>query len=293
MVQTDDVVAVVSAFRPPRTFVDNVAALARQVGTVVVVDDSADAASSLATRTSLAAFGNVRFVANPCNVGLATTLNRGVEEAARMGAAYVLTLDQDTLLPDGYVRRIRMALVAAEAASDKVLYAVPESVAGRLHRELHEGPSGMCSLGALQSGLLVRRDAFDVVGTFRDEFVIDAIEPDFFGRLHRFGFHGVISEGLDLPHLVGHPSQVLIAGRAISTSNQPPFRRYYITRNSLAVVRENWRSSPSWSRGLLRWVIKDAIKSVTIDSGRISNGGAVLRGVKDFVFGRYGRRHGP
>jgi rhamnosyltransferase len=94
------VIAVVPTYRPDRDVLANVRQVARQVDDVVMVDDGSGADCSELLDAVEAEGAHVIRLGE--NAGIASALNAGARAALARGADFVLTVDQDTVLPDGY-----------------------------------------------------------------------------------------------------------------------------------------------------------------------------------------------
>ena len=95
------VVAVVSAYRPEKALVDHLEALAQQAAEVVVVDDGSGPES--ADVLDLAASHGATVIRLEQNSGIAAALNAGVVACSAKDTDFVLVLDQDSLVPAGFV----------------------------------------------------------------------------------------------------------------------------------------------------------------------------------------------
>lgn len=279
--------AVMSAFNPQPELAASVEAVLDQVDGVVLVDDTGVGEVD-AIREIAGQHPTVVVLSNVVNLGLAATLNRGVAEAIRRGADHVLTLDQDTVLPGGYVTALRQLVDSADDLQ-RVLVVAPETVGGRQYVQSHEWERGLCTSFAVQSGLLFDVAAFRVVGKFREDFIIDALELDFFMRLHQVGGHVLVARGIDLVHEVGEPTTQSILRMRIESSNHSTIRRYYITRNHLRCVMEGWRQNPKVCSIAAVWLLKATIKALAVERPRSPVLLSILRGIRDAFRGDLGK----
>ena len=282
------VIAVMSTFRPDAEVAANIERVASQAEKVIVIDDTGDGPSSLQGQTS----DGVEVITNSINLGLAASLNIAVRSAVAHGATHVLTLDDDTPLAPGYISLILSAMAHARREGHRVLTAGPTTVNGGrdpLYGHVHEFSGGQCSLNVVQSGMLFDVRAFEEVGWFREEFFIDALEPDFLARLHRCGYHTLLAPNVDLVHTVGEPRQIHVGWRTVNPQNHQAFRLYYITRNMLTFVRENQTYEPIITKQTKRWLRKKIFKAILFESRRRAKIVAAWRGYRDFRTGRLGR----
>lgn len=276
--------AVISAHRPDHSFEANLQSVGRQAAFVIVVDDSGQA-GPLARRVATLGLPNVSVVENPNNLGLARSLNRGIERAVAQGARSVMTFDQDTAVPPGFIDAL--ARFMARQGPDVVAVG-PETIDHERQPVYHRHGGEVCSLRILQSGMLVSAAAFAKVGGFREEFYIDVLEPDFLARAHRAGFHSLLAPGTDLPHVVGAPRRVNLWLVSPKVSDHAVFRRYLMTRNGLVVAVEAARSMPRFAVDIARGVWREAWRAILLEHSRRAKLRAVLLGVRDALRRRLG-----
>lgn len=276
--------AIIPVYRPDDDVVANVIHISRQVPRVIVIEDTGNPRSKLDGRLPR----NVTLLKNDENLGQATSLNTGILLAMLEGAQRVVTFDQDTQVPNGYIDNLTAHLDQLQSEDVEALIAGPDLGGERGH----SWAGGWCSLALVQSGLLFDVRVFHRVGVFRDEFVIDGVEQEFLLRLHRRGLHTSICTGLSLPHDVGQPRQSSFFGRQVKTTGHAPYRHYYAWRNHLAWMREYWREEPGLCAADLRWLLKWTIKASLFEEQPWMKLSAALRGVRDFLLGRFGKIDG-
>src|ERR1035441_2409287 len=90
--------AIIPTYRPDPDFPSRLELVARQVGCVIVVDDSECPATALRLKAVAALHRNLFVLHNEHNCGLAASLNKGVHEANYLGYRWYLTLDDDTIV---------------------------------------------------------------------------------------------------------------------------------------------------------------------------------------------------
>ncbi|MDQ0030194.1 glycosyltransferase [Arthrobacter bambusae] len=248
--------AIVSLYNPSEDVLANAAALLKQVNSVVVVDDGSpnDPTRIL---NELAGMGcNVERLAE--NSGIAAALNAGIS-VALSGAAkpdYILTMDQDSLLDDGYVAALLSAATAAFAANVRVGMVAPGSVRGL---PVRRGPvmNGI-QLGGepIQSGLLVPVPVIERLGMFQSSLFIDGVDSEFYLRCAADGLCAVIAPDAALNHTLGSPARATLFGRELSFAGHPlnirtaaDWRYYYLFRNRILLSRQ-------YGRRFLLWTVK-------------------------------------
>lgn len=180
----------------------------------------------------------------PQNSGIATALNAGVRRALDGGAAFIVTLDQDSLLPPEFVRNLRMS---AQEAGGKVSVGavVPEYFADVRQAREEAAPGVLRAQNVIQSGMLVPRHAFEAAGLFRGDFFIDLVDTEFELRLQRAGFLVIAAPGVRMGHQLGTQFERRLLGMRVRLPGVPdvvtvstPFRYFYRVRNRLVLNRE-------------------------------------------------------
>ena len=261
------VIAVVPTYRPDATLPDLVVRLRRQVQAVIVVDDGSPEGSP----PQLDALEGVLVLRNDVNSGIAASLNRGVREALRRGAEFVLTMDQDSELPDGFVETALETF--ARAAGPEVGMVVVDTVNGRREVPTRRAADGILDVDeAIQSGTLISARTLRECGLFDERLFIDGVDTEYCLRVRKHGFRVAVAEGTDLTHALGsrvpfRPFGVAVTrkGRESTYQYHPPFRHYFVARNSVDIAFRYARRHPGWTATFVRREV--LLLAVTIVSG--------------------------
>ncbi len=222
-------VAVIPVYRPPADFSDRVRRLRTQVDDIVLVDDGSET-------LPLAALDDAHIlqISLPENAGIAAALNAGMVVAGERAATHILTLDQDSTVPAGYVERLVAAVGHAGSAST---VAVPASAGGAaVLRDVDGTPA---PFDPIQSGQLLTAEVWRRVGPFDESLFIDAVDSDFWFRALEAGVSFVVVPDAHIDHGLGELRPIRILGRHLALGGRPrhvlyhsPFRTYYMVRNS-------------------------------------------------------------
>lgn len=282
------VAAVVPVFRPPADFGSRVQALADEIDHVVVVDDGSDGLAALAidhpriTQISLAE-----------NSGIARALNVGIEAVKSAGADLILTLDQDSTAPPGYVDRAIATLDNARAAGVRVAAVVPETV-GTQHVMRRTGSA--YAFDPIQAGQLIPVEVLDRVGPFAEELFIDAVDSDFTIRAENLGYEFVVAEGSAIGHGLGELVPLMVFGRRVVLAGRPrhvlyhaPFRTYYMARNSVVLIRRHRRGRARWMVWRTWKMTEMIVGCVALSPDRAAQLRALSLGIRDGARERLGR----
>ena len=122
--------AVVAAFRPGTELRTGVEAVLGQVASVVVVVDEHPVGEDTRVVLEACRAAGAEVVEHPANLGIGAALNTGVTRLRELlpELTDVLTLDQDSAVPEGYVPALLAAGAHARAAGVRVGMVAPDSV---------------------------------------------------------------------------------------------------------------------------------------------------------------------
>ncbi len=146
---------------------------------------------------------------------------------------------------------------------------------------------------AITSGSLISLAAWQVVGGFRDEFFIDMVEADFALRLAQRGYRVILACRASIEHASASHGPTGSWAAQFETSNHPPWRRYYISRNRVHVWREHWREAPVWVLFDGYGELRDTVVMALTEDDRRRKLRATARGLADGLRGRLGPRVRP
>ncbi len=277
------VVAVVPTFRPDAADLHAILqALAAHDVPVVVADDASPCTFD-ATLRSAAAQG-ATIIRHRRNAGIARSLNEGLEHARRLGAAWLLTVDQDSTLPTDYLPDLLAACVEAERllGPDAVGAMAAGSIddgSGQLSYPVSHSSGVATTAEVIQTGTLWSVHGLLLIGGFDESLAIDGVDAAACVRLRARGRRIVLAPGLTLGHHVGSGRQVTVLGRAVLASGHPPARRTTIVRNRLRLLPEEFAQSPRQAFRTMRRLAVSTVLAVTIEEDRWRKAKASARGV--------------
>ncbi|MGH3415378.1 MAG: hypothetical protein ACRDSS_02825, partial [Actinocrinis sp.] len=146
----------------------------------------------------------------------------------------------------------------------------------------------------ITSGMLVRRDCFQTVPAFREDFFVDCVDIDFCLRLRRAGVRIVRDKQLLLPHSIGDGRDHRLLGvLPVRVLHYAAWRHYWVARNGMVLTREHWRALPGFALinalFMARWLAATAV----FEPQRRTHVPAILRGLRDGLTGRLTPGHLP
>jgi rhamnosyltransferase len=289
------VVAVVSAFNPSIALIDRVRNHSKHVTRVVVVDDG----STFGNREIWQELRDAGALVlhHDENRGIAAALNTGVSAGLAIDPnAWILTLDQDSDLTDGYVENALSTYALLAEQGVNVGLVAPGKHNGFPVKILRSEGDFVEAFDPMQSGCLIPAAVFRMAGDLDEYLFIDGVDTDFNARLRRLGYRLPADPGCNLVHELGHPREVTILKRRIHFRGRPlaltyhtPLRVYYITRNSLVIARRYWRDNPGWMFQRLWMEVESNLVRLAFGPDRRAYAISWRRGIRDAFKGHLGK----
>ena len=276
-----DIVTVVPTFNPPVSLLERLVTLAVH-GPVLVSDDASPCTSDRVLR-DIALQPGVHVLRHAHNVGIARGLNDGLRLAQQEGAPWLLTVDQDTQLPDDYVPSITAAaeILRSDCTMIGVLGAeVIVDRSGPLPYPARISGNKMSTEEVIQTGSLWSVSALTAIGGFDESLGIDAVDAAACLRLRERGFDVCLAPGLELEHAIGAGRTMQLFGKKVMVTGHPPARRATMVRNRLRLFPDEFRQSPLHAIRTLRRVALNQTLGLVTEEDRIAKAKGTLRGLK-------------
>jgi GT2 family glycosyltransferase len=283
----DETLLAVKSLLASRRPIDNI---------IVVNNDSADD-----TREALKdVWSKITYIHTGSNLGFSGGTNVGIREALAGGADRVLLVNSDVIVPPDAVDHLERCLdttpdagiagpvVLARSEPDRIA-SLGMSYAPSTGRMRHRGngtiagpaqPAARLVDGVSGCLMLVRRDVFDAVGLFDEEYFFSFEDLDFCLKARRAGFATV---------LAGRAAAYHEGGQSLGATS--PRRVYFAARNHLLLAR---RAEPSagrfrsWSRTCSIVILNLAHAVISPGGSLPARLGAAVSGTRDYLAGRFG-----
>jgi hypothetical protein len=228
-------------------------------------------------------------------------MNVGVREALARGAAYVLVVNSDVLVPPEAIERLERAmdaapdvgiagpLVLSRQAPDRIASSgmVWRRATARMRhqdvgRQLPEAPAGAAIERDGVSGcfMLVRREVFERIGLFDEDYFFSFEDLDLCLRARGAGFRTVVVPAATVFHE---------GGRSMGSAS--PRRLYFAARNHLRLAgrTEGGGGAMGATTRAALVVAYNLAHAVRAPGGSlVARLGAVARGTRDAWRGRWG-----
>lgn len=268
--------AVVLAYHPDTSLIENILALVSQVSAVVVVNNSPGAAAEVIAQ--VAAISGVEVIDQPGNVGVAAGFNAGMRRVFDSGHRYALIFDQDSTAPAGLVRGLVDAYQSFGPGAGIVGPALRSGVTGHeFRRERGSGVGVRATL--ISSGALFSREVVEQIGLHDEGLFIDYVDHDISLRAMRRGLKNLKAFDVVLDHRFGGAVPRRLFGRDFFVADYSPMRQYYMSRNRLVLIRRYGFGAWFWED--LSYMGKAWTKVLLFEDDRPRKVAAFLRGVRD------------
>lgn len=287
----DSVCAVIVTYHPSAAMVANLSATHAQVQGMVVVDNGSNPEELAFLRQSASQLG-FQLIENGENLGVAEALNRGVAWAKEQGFPWLILFDQDSRITEGFVDAMfetwKAHPLRAKVASVHPRHVDPSAdVEPVIKRAPDGGPFVSMTSGALMPAWI-----FDRIGSFASEYFIDEVDTEYCLRIRASGYILADSPDAVLTHWVGQSKYASILGFRFRPSHHSAARRYYMSRNRIAVFRKYIGTFPAWVLQAMCAAAKDTAKTMIGEEDRARKFRNFLLGTWDGFTGRMGKRTG-
>ncbi|HTY20276.1 MAG TPA: glycosyltransferase family 2 protein [Geobacteraceae bacterium] len=278
------IAGVVVLYRPGEEVAANISSYIGQVDILFAIDNSEKEAERTAIR--LRQLGNVIYIANGANLGVARALNMGARLALDEGCDFLLTMDQDSRANPGMVKSM---LEVFDAVAPGRIGIVAPFLVTRPGEKTEEEADCQEVATAMTSGALLDLRAYQVAGPFLDELFVDFVDIEYCLRLRAGGFRIIRANRAVLEHRVGDIMRISLVAKDIYLTSHTPLRKYYKTRNRFFVAKKYRTVFPSFCRrDRIRFAL-ELMRLLFFEGDKREKLAMMLRGYGDFRKGRMGR----
>lgn len=281
------VCAVIVTYNPEPAFLDNIGAIAPQVGHIVVVDNGSGSAIQPHLMT-LEAGHDCTVIRNRQNLGIAAALNLGVKYAIEAGFNWIATFDQDSHVSDGFIAQMLETYQQA-GNPEKIAIIAPTYVdrESGIRQPIMRARNGKI-LVTMTSGNMLPSSVFQRLGTFDESLYMDYVDIEFCLRARRRGM-AIIQSPAILFHSCGRLTRHSLLGRRFGASNHSAERRYYITRNRLRLLLP-YAADWSWLWREVKMMLAEATKIALVEDNKWKKFRAMAAGTADALSGKMGKQ---
>ncbi len=283
------VAAVIITYNCYTSIERTILAVANQVGRVIVVDNGSEPETLNAIRSAIDRnrLQSCEFLPQGRNLGIGAALNIGVSAALAAGADYILTLDDDTDIAPGAVAELVRCCTHHEGHHVGIVGArwITSNTFPKTSCEEKSLPRSVERLP--QSGCLIRREAFESVGIFREDYFLDHTDYEYCARLISTGWQILTCPTATV---FQRPGDVILRpffGRTVVVTNYPAERLFLLCRNGFVLYLWERRSGRQL-RQHCRVVAVTFVKSILYEREKSRKASAIIRGSVHGLLGHLG-----
>lgn len=289
----ENICAIIVTYNPNINKISEcIASLVEQVSKVIVVDNGSTNAEMLLDLKS----SKIDFIFLHENKGIAFAQNHGAEIALNIYSTQNLFFsDQDTIFPVNTLKELYARLEKYNKHPHKKVGCVSpffkDHRTGHLHpsvflnlfttdKMISQGsPEDLFPSHVIASGMLISRDAWLVVGSFREDLFIDWVDTEWCWRAQSKGYKTLQTSSVIISHELGY-GQKKFAGRFVTIHNS--FRNYYKIRNAIFLMLYSSYSF-KYRYHLFFHSAKNIIFELLYSKNRMASTGVVWRAIMDAV----------
>lgn len=277
-------------FNPDSSFADKALAVAAASATVIVVDDGSRVNTEVDRYEKIRGISGVEIIEKGANLGIASSFNIALRLAADKGARRLLTFDQDTQVSSRLVDRLTEAADILGGRVGRPWGVVGPGQIGGMQYAASATESLVDVAEIIQSAAMFSIPAVLEIGGALDELFIDCVDTDLCLRLRSQGYGVYAATEIAIDHPIGTGQLFGFFGRKILISGHSAFRRYFIVRNRIFILKRYGIKELRWAAVTVRRLLVGIALSLTVESERRRKLQAVLRGTSDGLRGNLRHR---
>ena len=204
------------------------------------------------------------------NKGIATALNRLCGYAFESGYSWIVTLDQDSVCPDEFVKRLSEHCNEGVAiVGPRIIYEGNEQYSAEYEKDVEDIE------WVITSGSLTNTKVWKSIGGFDDVLFIDKVDTDYGARANNAGYKVRRDNTVLLNHELGNMRCVVVLGRTVYVTNHNPMRIYYQCRNTIYLGKKIGLKRPVIETG------KIITKIILYENGKLKKLKNAFKGIYD------------
>ena len=250
---------------------DNINAVINQVKYLFLVDNCSKNDILSKVKKKYSEFNNIFLFCLDKNYGIAHALNVGLRACIELGCEWLLTLDQDSVVPNNlidayslYTKYDKVAIISCAinyngleiVKSDKPFDYVPE-----------------CISSASYLNVAVAK----LLGGMDESMFIDRVDFEFCFRAIDHGYKILRVNNVLLNHELGNLKLYSFGTKKIHVGNHSSMRKFYMAQNSVYLYRKHKDQYPMGK--MIGSELKLLFKTVCFEGNRIDKVKSILNGI--------------
>ncbi|MDX1798213.1 MAG: glycosyltransferase [Candidatus Lokiarchaeia archaeon] len=225
----------------------------------------------------------IEYLFNGKNLGIGEPINKAADLSIENGFKYLLTMDQDSNAQYNLVREqlrifdlFQNIAIVSPWIIDKN-YPVKSNAYVPYEVDY-----------CITSGCLLNLKAFQKVGGYNEKLFIDYLDFDLCFRIRESNYKIIKNPQVNIFHSVGQLKNWKIGPFNFFSTNHPPLRLYYRTRNRL-YIRKIYRNQKKFFRKDIIKIVKEIVKIILVEVNKLEKLKMIVLGYRDFRKNKLGK----
>ncbi|MBE5790337.1 MAG: glycosyltransferase family 2 protein [Clostridiales bacterium] len=203
----------------------NIDSISQQVSAVVVFENG-----STQQRYIVEEFPSVLFLRADRNIGIAGALNQLLRWGKNNDYEWMISLDQDSVCPDGYVENMQRYLQVSMKIGIVAPVIIDRNIGIVGHRPQRQWEEVRT---CITSGAFNSIEAWSAVSGYDESMFIDSVDFEYCYRLRKLGYKVIQIRKAQLLHEIGKSQKRRFLFWKVKVNGHCAFRKYYIARNNV------------------------------------------------------------
>jgi rhamnosyltransferase len=247
--------------------------------------DNTPAEKNINHSSLLQRFPNAVILSTGKNLGIAKSLNIGIEAALNNNASWLLTMDQDSYFDVDQAEKYFRS--CAEMEKDNIAILSPahkkvltDDVICMYKKNDH----------VMTSGNLLNLEVIKKIGSFNEDLFIDSVDHDYCLRANLCGFEVLQATNCFIQHVLGelYSGTFLFGMKKKTFYIHSPKRVYFIVRNALYLYRHYKVKYPKFIKQHYKYIGEDLIQILMYSNNRTEYIRYVIKAFYDYRYGIFG-----
>ncbi len=280
-------------------------ALLAQTQTLLLIDNGSKKNPQAIVRAANASGqGQAALINLEQNAGLGRAYNIGITHAREMKAHSVLLLDQDSIPEPDMIHILRKShniLIKKNRKVAAIGVRYKTGASAEYSQFVRIAPFSITKIDCsnnnplvqtdfiISSGSLISIQALDSIGNMDETLFIDHVDTEWCLRAKSKGFEIYGCCHAKMRHALGNTQNRIWWGRWRTIAYHPPFRYYYIVRNSILLWQRSYIHA-GWKRADKLRILYIIIFFCLFSPNRIKNLTMMISGLADGLKGKTGKR---
>lgn len=218
-----------------------------QVNTILVIDNNSNNYDDIMITLSNIYNKDIFIIKNNTNLGLGAAQNIGIKQAIAKGAEYILLMDDDSTVEEGFVGNLLSGFGKLTQQGKKIgaigpiyfnketkeQYPITKYIGPFIQKRKPNNKPCEASF-LISSGCLIPVKVIEAVGMMNEELFIDYIDVEWSFRARKLDYQLYAIPSAKMNHVIGE-RRLNVLGRKVSYHS--PLRKYYLFRNSIYMIK--------------------------------------------------------